>query len=528
MKTVPVRDFSSSSQLSGPGQHGGKRKDISSPERVIKALYNYQAQSQGELSFKKGDFFHVLRDEGEWYEAFNPMNNARGMVPKSYFEMFGRTRHDSQNAHPDGVLRVASTSSVGAMPQQPPNLGTLYAIVLYDFQAEKADELTVYAGENLFICAHHDYEWFIAKPIGRLGGPGLVPVGFVTIIDIATGYATGNGVQEDIGSVNLPTVQEWKMTIARYKASNISLGSVDQQAQSLGVLSRNSSRSFSQNQGGHSNGDGSGLDFDASIPRPDSVLVIDAAVESFYLQDDKYWFQVTCEMSDRKTRILKRYYEDFYDLQVKLLDLFPKEGGKLRDNNGQWTKRIMPYIPGPVPYVTDTITKKRKDDLNVYVKNLIALPTHISQTNLVKGLFAPKNNGFDREVNMEDTMELNIGTTSDDPTLTKNDLKLQRAMERLSINNGASKSRPPSAMAPRLTDEKPVKIKFYYKEDIFALMLHPTITFEELCKKISPRIDAEVFKLYIKKGEEIGDQVMEDSQVPLLIQEKSKIFVEDS
>nr|2RQW_A Chain A, Bud emergence protein 1 [Saccharomyces cerevisiae] len=105
--------------------------------------------------------------------------------------------------------------------------GSLYAIVLYDFKAEKADELTTYVGENLFICAHHNCEWFIAKPIGRLGGPGLVPVGFVSIIDIATGYATGNDVIEDIKSVNLPTVQEWKSNIARYKASNISLGSVE-------------------------------------------------------------------------------------------------------------------------------------------------------------------------------------------------------------------------------------------------------------------------------------------------------------
>lgn len=59
-------------------------------------------------------------------------------------------------------------------------------------------------------------------------------------------------------------------------------------------------------------------------------------------------------------------------------------------------------------------------------------------------------------------------------------------------------------------------------------MLHPTITFEELCSKIAPRIDADSFKLYIKNGDDIGTQVTTDAEVPVLIQEKRKIFVDDS
>lgn len=541
VKTIPIRQLSTSSQLSS-GFTSGKSKDISSPEKVIKALYNYQAQSAGELSFNKGDFFHVQQEENDWYEASNPADGKRGMVPKNYFEIFGRTR---PNSHASPVKSINRNGSVGSnqllqhhqqqqqqqQQQQPSNMGTLYAIVLYDFQAEKADELTAYAGENLFICAHHDFEWFIAKPIGRLGGPGLVPVGFVTIIDIATGYATGNDVKSDIESVNLPSVQEWKINIARYKASNITLGSVEQQGQSY-VQHRSQSRQNSQNRQPHPSTQHSSA---ANTTYPaDAVVLTYAAVETFFLQDDKYWFQVSCQLSNNTTRILKRYYEDFYDLQVKLLDIFPAEGGKLRDTNGQWTKRIMPYIPGPVPYVTDTISKKRKDDLNIYVKDLISLPPHISQSHLVKGLFAVKNNGFDREISNDETVELDVKGRADDSTLTNQELQLPEAMKRLSLINSASnasakvKSRPPSGFAPRITDEKPVKIKFYYKDDIFALMLHPTITFEELCSKIAPRIDADSFKLYIKNGDDIGTQVTTDAEVPVLIQEKRKIFVDDS
>ena len=142
----------------------------------------------------------------------------------------------------------------------------------------------------------------------------------------ATGYATGNDVIEDIKSVNLPTVQEWKSNIARYKASNISLGSVEQQQQQSFTKSLNKSAKLIEGE-----------------------LLVKASVESFGLEDEKYWFLVYCELSNGKARQLKRYYQDFYDLQVQLLDAFPAEAGKLRDADGQWSKRIMPYIPGPVP-----------------------------------------------------------------------------------------------------------------------------------------------------------------------------------
>lgn len=35
--------------------------------------------------------------------------------------------------------------------------------------------------------AQSNQEWFVAKPIGRLGGPGLIPVSYVLILNMATG-----------------------------------------------------------------------------------------------------------------------------------------------------------------------------------------------------------------------------------------------------------------------------------------------------------------------------------------------------
>ena len=63
------------------------------PTRVIRATSKYRSQAPQQLSFEKGDFFHVVRDvdnQGLWYEAHNPVNGARGLVPRAMFEEFSK------------------------------------------------------------------------------------------------------------------------------------------------------------------------------------------------------------------------------------------------------------------------------------------------------------------------------------------------------------------------------------------------------------------------------------------------------
>lgn len=62
------------------------------PKKVIRALQSHRASAPQELSFEKGDFFHVVNDVGSgfWYEAHNPMTGARGLVPRNMFEVFGK------------------------------------------------------------------------------------------------------------------------------------------------------------------------------------------------------------------------------------------------------------------------------------------------------------------------------------------------------------------------------------------------------------------------------------------------------
>lgn len=549
MKTVPIRYFSgsakpssrasSTSRLSSRSKHSLSTKDvISSPEKIVKAIYKYHSQSPDELSFHKGDFFYVLNEDGEWFNATNPSTGKKGMVPKSYFEIIDKRTITTSNTAAD-LAHISSNNK----------FGSLYAIVLYDFKAEKSDELSVNVGENLFICAHHNFEWFIAKPIGRLGGPGLVPVGFVSIIDINTGYASGNETMSDINSVDLPTVQEWKNNVAKYKASNITLG------QFGGEYDQNSTI-FEDDMNNLGTG---GLPSDITDADELSTdYLTKASVSSFSFEDEKYWYDIICELSNGRMRTLKRSYQDFYDLQVQLLDTYPAESGKLRDKSGQWTKRIMPYIPGPVPYVTDTITKKRMDDLDIYVKELIKLPEYISNSTLVNHLFNVRNNGIDREFQPEIPSKLDLPQIdasesegslrtdssrrlvssqkssradsnryikNEDSTLTHDDLKMYDRFSKLSLNSSRPKSRPPSALPPAV---KPTKIKFYYKDDIFALLLNQGTNFAELHNKIAPRIESENFKLYVKLAEGDAEEINTDAQVSQIIQAKIKISVHDS
>lgn len=63
------------------------------PTRVIRATSKYRSRAPQQLSFEKGDFFHVIRDidnQGLWYEAHNPVTGARGLVPRAMFEEFAK------------------------------------------------------------------------------------------------------------------------------------------------------------------------------------------------------------------------------------------------------------------------------------------------------------------------------------------------------------------------------------------------------------------------------------------------------
>ncbi|CAG8847103.1 15338_t:CDS:1, partial [Racocetra persica] len=64
----PALDFRrsvSKDKISTPIETKVPPPSILPPKKVIKALYDYTAKGQKELSFSKGDFFHVVDNEDD-------------------------------------------------------------------------------------------------------------------------------------------------------------------------------------------------------------------------------------------------------------------------------------------------------------------------------------------------------------------------------------------------------------------------------------------------------------------------------
>ncbi|KAG0049893.1 bud emergence protein 1 [Gryganskiella cystojenkinii] len=260
--------------------HPSSTTGLAPPRKVIKALYDYKSNQPEELSFQKGDFFHVIgnEDDEDWYEAANPITGARGYVPVTYFQSLEKSapangnKGQQQQAHRQqrqrnsdqsledsgndsgaftdppqpyqhnqgggaqkqylghghslsngGVKTASSTGSTPSLPKCQP----LYGIVLYDFGAERADELDAKAGDAILVIAQSNEEWWVAKPIGRLGGPGLIPVNFVEIRDMVTGKPINvPEMLRQTGTV-IPRVEEWKRQAMEYRANSIPLGRID-------------------------------------------------------------------------------------------------------------------------------------------------------------------------------------------------------------------------------------------------------------------------------------------------------------
>ncbi|KAF2808865.1 uncharacterized protein BDZ99DRAFT_340777, partial [Mytilinidion resinicola] len=101
--------------------------------------------------------------------------------------------------------------------------GTVPGVVLHNFKAKEFDEVDVIEGETVIVVAQSNPEWVIIKPIGRLGGPGLVPLSYIEIQDRATRQAVPDS-QEAIQRAGVPNVVEWKKMSADYVKGTISLG----------------------------------------------------------------------------------------------------------------------------------------------------------------------------------------------------------------------------------------------------------------------------------------------------------------
>ncbi|KAG2148105.1 hypothetical protein DEU56DRAFT_869766 [Suillus clintonianus] len=339
------------------------------PQKVIRAIASYRPEGPQQLPFQKGDFFYVtgnIETQGDWYEAHNPVTGARGLVPKSMFEEFCKSPA-IRTSHISVAVNSPTIPTSPTSPPRSPKTPAFFAIVLHDFIAERADELDAKSGDCITVVAQSNREWFVAKPIGRLGRPGLIPASFVEVRNPATNRPIEN-VDALIDSGELPGVEEWKKAVFNYKANSISLG----------VIEEPSNNSYSQQRSSTQQESAPPPRAPSPVFLPEGIL-LSADVVSFHYEMDEYWFRTDAiyqpydphdphVLPKAKQLVLFRVYNDFFDFQVNLLQAFPREAGREPDSI-----RILPFMPGPAENVDDEVTAARREELDEYLHKLCAL-----------------------------------------------------------------------------------------------------------------------------------------------------------
>jgi len=529
-------------------------------------------------------------NDTDWYEACNPaVPDARGLVPVNFFQTLGKTTRDSGNSQPSPSTRQGDhDSGYSDTPGSAPAVASgprisrtisgkgqgamVYGIVMYDFAAERPDELDAKAGEAIIVIAQSNPEWFVAKPIGRLGGPGLIPVSFIEIRDMTTGQAVPDA-GEAVQRAGVPKVEEWKKMAAEYKNSSISLGKFEnatpQQQQSL---EQGMDRMSLQQGGRQSQQPQSNVSVDHILLFPPSTNVnqqqrqsqqarsgqpsqqqvqqnpyavkptgqlyapIAARIPRYCFAEDKYWFVIEASLEDGRHWELSRYYEDFYDFQIALLTEFPDEAG----NTGKQT-RTLPYMPGPVSFVTDAITEGRQHNLDAYVKNLLTQPRYISHCTLIKQFFAPREGDFEIDPNAahpdgEYRLSGGSGQSSQDSQANGD----SRQASRTNLNGGGYGG---LSAAPARNDQHQrnqpsisqngggaaMKIKIYHGDDLIAIRVPTDIAYQQLHDKIRERLkippNEEIALCY--KDEPSGEKpnLMSDNDLNFALDRNEKLII---
>lgn len=269
-------------------------------------------------------------------------------------------------------------------------------------------------------------------------------------------------------------------------------------------------------------------------------------------------------MEDGRHWELSRYYEDFYDFQIALLTEFPAEAG----NTGT-QKRTLPYMPGPVNYVTDAITEGRQHNLDAYVKNLLTQPPYISRCTLVKQFFAPREGDYEMDPNtMNEEYRLSGGSgqsSNDSPTnaasrqSSRGNLNgagygglsaaparqspgmHQRGQSLLSVNGGpqgptrqtSSLSQPSNqSLSPGLNGQQQMsamKVKIYFGDDLIAIRVPTDVQYQQLYEKIQDRLkipQGEELALYYK-DEPSGERpaLISDNDLDTALRRNDKLII---
>ncbi|KAJ3026107.1 UNVERIFIED_CONTAM: bud emergence protein 1 [Siphonaria sp. JEL0065] len=137
--------------------------------------------------------------------------------------------------------------------------------------------------------------------------------------------------------------------------------------------------------------------------------------------DIRYYYRIHLTFSDSQSQILYRTHDDFWALQVSLLNFFPTESGRASNNNNpsgaSSSPRIIPFLPAPTLNARDVSARTAQSlqkRLEKYLQELIHLPPHMQASATWHKFFSVRRgvDVYDVEFPSQEEMEGGIGMES--------------------------------------------------------------------------------------------------------------------
>uniref|UniRef100_A0A3Q3EB29 Osteoclast-stimulating factor 1 n=1 Tax=Labrus bergylta TaxID=56723 RepID=A0A3Q3EB29_9LABR len=133
-------------------------------KQPARAIYDFKAQTDKELTFKKGDAVNIIRQiDNNWYEGEH--RGRVGIFPMSYVEKMPSTEKQQPIRPPP----PAHVREIGE------------GVARYNFNADTNVELSLRKGERVIVLRQVDQNWYEGK-IPDTTKQGIFPVSYVDIV----------------------------------------------------------------------------------------------------------------------------------------------------------------------------------------------------------------------------------------------------------------------------------------------------------------------------------------------------------
>lgn len=285
-------------------------------------------------------------------------------------------------------------------------------------------------------------------------------------------------------------------------------------------------------------------------------LVVSASVDTFYYSWGKYWYLVNAVLEDGSVRRLCRYYQDFYMFQIQVLGTFEEAAGRADQ------PRQLPYMPGPLTYVNDGVSTKRRVNLDDYLHRLMALPTYISHSVIVQELFALRPGDVEAPGPTDELpqpLTPQVESFDDAPTETRMDASTSSVSysegteESRPVSNASGLMGPPASTGPsgggggghqRMTSvstvgptpdnpavntpqssSNSVKVKVFYQDDLIAIRVPSDIDYATLHDRLCERLGVEALSLLYKADDGVRVVISNDEDLGGAVFGKNKLVL---